>query len=156
MSFVILKICYEIKQNITLVLIWLSYAPICLLISFFIFSHLAFQNAFVGLKNLGATCYVNTFLQVRQFTADMKKSRPLFCLRAICFYHRFGFIIQCFVQLCTSTSLLQAEDQNKRLIEVRIIVIRKLCLTFRTSRVCAQAKWPIQLEIILVSSAGSD
>ena len=73
LSFVILKICYEIKQNITLVLIWLSYAPICLLISFFIFSHLAFQNAFVGLKNLGATCYVNTFLQVRQFTADMKK-----------------------------------------------------------------------------------
>lgn len=154
MSFVILKIYYEINQNITLVLIWLSYAPICLLISFFIFSHLAFQNAFVGLKNLGATCYVNTFLQVRQFTADMKKSRPSFCLRAICFYHRFGFIIQCFVQLCTSTSLLQAEDQNKRSKAVRIIVIRKLCLTFRTSRVCAQAKWPIQLEIILVSSGG--
>lgn len=156
MSFVILKIYYEINQNITLVLIWLSYAPICCLISFFIFSHLAFQNAFVGLKNLGATCYVNTFLQVRQFTADMKKSRPSFCLRVICFYHRFGFIIQCFVQLCTSTSLLQVEDQSKRWKEVRIIVIRELCLKFRTSIVCTQAKWPVQPEIILVSSAGSD
>ncbi|XP_022090230.1 ubiquitin carboxyl-terminal hydrolase 48-like isoform X3 [Acanthaster planci] len=41
------------------------------------------EDSFVGLKNLGATCYVNTFLQVwfhnHSFRAAMYKWRPLRC-----------------------------------------------------------------------------
>lgn len=121
----------------------------------FSLSHIwLFRMLLLGLRTLELHVMWIHFYRWDNSQLTWKKSRPSFCLRAICFYHRFGFIIQCFVQLCTSTSLLQAEDQNKRSKEVRIIVIRKLCLTFRTSIVCAQAKWPIHLEIILVFSGG--